>query len=206
MELIQPTTMFARLKGHKTTFHWSKPDQQTSNSPATVNGGKINLPGGITVDASCNTTITVSCLKQLYNAVGFVPSGTNGNQIGITGYLEEFANIADLQQFYADQVPEAVNTSFNFLSVNGICMYFLDDKIHLTADYQAVRILRIFQTQDRKQILTSNLHSVSRSRHLVLFGLPLACHLSFQTLVHPLIQTNHIPQPVLSLSFVILSA
>jgi hypothetical protein len=42
---------------------------------------------GVTVDASCNTTITVTCLKQLYNAVGYVPSGDSKNSIGITGYL-----------------------------------------------------------------------------------------------------------------------
>lgn len=71
------------------------------------------------MDASCNTTITISCLKELYNAVGFKPSATNGNKIGLTGYLEQFANIADLQSFYADQVPAAVNTSFTFVSVNG---------------------------------------------------------------------------------------
>lgn len=108
--------MFARLKGHKTTFHWSKPVEQTSASPDV---STITLPGGITVDASCNTTITISCLKELYNAVGFKPSATNGNKIGLTGYLGQFANIADLQSFYADQVPAAVNTSFTFVSVNG---------------------------------------------------------------------------------------
>ena len=32
--------------------------------------------------------------QELYNAVNFKPSGgKNGNEIGITGYLEQFANI-----------------------------------------------------------------------------------------------------------------
>lgn len=88
----------------------------TSSSPAQ---GKIVLPNGVSVDASCNTTITITCLKQLYNAVGFTPSATNGNQIGITGYLEQFANIQDLQLFFADQLPSALNSSFKFVSVNG---------------------------------------------------------------------------------------
>ena len=115
VELIQPTTIFSRTTRQKTTFRWSQ-TETTLGTEATT--GSITLPNGITVDASCNQTITISCLKQLYNAVGFVPKAKN-NQIGITGYLGEFANIADLQSFYANQVPAAVNSSFEFVSVNG---------------------------------------------------------------------------------------
>jgi tripeptidyl-peptidase-1 len=70
------------------------------------------------VDASCITTITISCLQQLYNFVGFKPS-SGGNSIGITGYLDEFANLQDLQSFYADQRPDALNSSYKYFSVNG---------------------------------------------------------------------------------------
>ena len=83
----------------------------------------INVPtaSGGHVDASCNGTITITCLLELYNAVGYTASAskTNPNKIGITGYLEEFASISDLQLFYADQRPDALNSSFNFISVAG---------------------------------------------------------------------------------------
>ncbi|KAH8118643.1 tripeptidyl peptidase A [Phellopilus nigrolimitatus] len=115
VELIQPTTMFSRMKKQKTTFRWSSHQEMPSPS----NGSRITLPNGVSVDASCNTTVTITCLKELYNAVGFNASATIGNQIGITGYLGQFANIADLQLFYADQRPDALNSSFNFVSVNG---------------------------------------------------------------------------------------
>ncbi|OCB85378.1 tripeptidyl peptidase A [Sanghuangporus baumii] len=114
VELIQPTTMFARIKKQRTTFRWS-----SHQDIPPFNHTKITLPNGISVDASCNTTVTIDCLLELYNAVGFNASGTIGNQIGITGYLEQFANIADLQLFYADQRPEALNSSFKFISVAG---------------------------------------------------------------------------------------
>lgn len=39
--------------------------------------------------------------------------------IGITGYLDQFANMEDLQLFYADQRPDALNSSFKVVSVNG---------------------------------------------------------------------------------------
>ena len=104
------------MKNQKSTIHWGTSQDALANPPS---GGTITLPSGITVDASCNTTITITCLKQLYNAVGFNASATVGNQIGVTGYLNQFANIADLQLFYADQLPQALNTSFKFVSVNG---------------------------------------------------------------------------------------
>jgi len=116
VDLIQPTTMFARMKKQKTTFRWS--EQQTT-SRVVSGSSTIQLPNGVTVDASCNQTVTISCLKELYNAVGFSASAKNGNQIGITGYLGEFANNEDLQSFYADQRPDALNSSFKFVSVNG---------------------------------------------------------------------------------------
>ena len=120
VELIQPTTMFSRMKSLKTTFHVN-PTALTSASVAAADAPPIKVPSasGGQVDASCNMTITISCLQQLYNAVGFKPAADNGNQIGITGYLEEFANIQDLQSFYADQLPAALNTSFETVLING---------------------------------------------------------------------------------------
>ncbi|KAI0252044.1 tripeptidyl peptidase A [Lactifluus subvellereus] len=117
IELIQPTTAFNRAKRQRTTFRFS-PVPETSTSLS--HDAKITAPDyGVTVDASCNTTITVSCLKQLYNAVNYVPYKTNKNAIAITGYLEEFANFDDLKLFYADQLPAAVNTSLDVVLING---------------------------------------------------------------------------------------
>ena len=118
IELIQPTTAFNRAKGQSTTSQFS-PDLDTANSSPSSDD-KIYVPGsGVTVDASCNTTITVTCLKQLYNAVNYIPKAAHNNSIALTGYVEQFANFADLQKFYAHQVPAAVNTSFDVVLING---------------------------------------------------------------------------------------
>lgn len=109
--------MFARLQRHKTLFRWSSPEQQTNSANLAP---FVDPVSGVTVDPTCNLTITLTCLRQLYNAVGYTPSAKVGNSIGITGYLEQFANIQDLQSFYADQLPEALNTSFEFISVKGL--------------------------------------------------------------------------------------
>ncbi|OBZ70390.1 Tripeptidyl-peptidase sed2 [Grifola frondosa] len=119
IELVQPTTMFSRMKSLKSTVRFS--DVEISSLAVNADQPPISVPSasGGKVDASCNETITITCIQQLYNAVGFTPSAKNGNQIGITGYLEQFANIADLQEFYADQRPDALNSTFKTILING---------------------------------------------------------------------------------------
>jgi tripeptidyl-peptidase-1 len=118
IELIQPTTAFNRAKAQRTTNHFMSLDTAASSQSS---GANITVPGyGVTVDASCNNTTTVSCLKQLYNAVNYTPKAPDKNAIALTGYLGEFANFADLQNFYKDQVPAAVNTSLNVVLINGL--------------------------------------------------------------------------------------
>jgi tripeptidyl-peptidase-1 len=41
------------------------------------------------------------------------------NKIGITGYLGQFANNADLQSFYEAERPDALNSTFQTVLVNG---------------------------------------------------------------------------------------
>ena len=143
IELVQPTTMFGRFKPEKSTIFGL--DAATELFDTASKALPLVLSAsGVTVDSSCNKTITVPCLLQLYNAVGYVPSNDPRNSIGITGYLvclltfkvflhvqiatfhfsqEEFANIQDLQTFYAEQRPDAVNSSFTFHSVAGWCFH-----------------------------------------------------------------------------------
>lgn len=151
IELVQPTTLFSRFRGLKTTFHFDHVDQ---SSTATPDAPAISVPSasGGQVDASCNTTVTVTCLKELYNAVGFTPLANDGNQVACTGYLEQFANLADLQSFYKDQVPAAVNSSFKLVSING--QPIVNDHEPINRPHlQAARTTR--PNQEQKQILVS---------------------------------------------------
>lgn len=123
--------MFGRFKGSKSTV---VSVEDAPDAPK-ISSSSIDIGGGIMVDPSCNTTITVNCLLQLYNATGYQAKGKGS--IGITGYLEENvslypsllskklptlglqANIQDLQTFFAEQRPDAVGTNFTFISVAG---------------------------------------------------------------------------------------
>lgn len=123
VEFVQPTTAFHRARGQRTTFRFSPAPKDSSISTE----ARIAVPGSaVTVHASCNATITVSCLKELYNLVNYVPKATKNNTIALTGYLGEFVSYSDVQRFYADQVPAAVKTSFDVVLINGKCVsYFL---------------------------------------------------------------------------------
>jgi len=73
----------------------------------------------LAVPASCGTTVTPACVRALYNTTAYVPKATATNKIGITGYLEEFANDADLQTFFKAFRPDAVGGTFTHVQVNG---------------------------------------------------------------------------------------
>ncbi|KAI0258481.1 hypothetical protein BC834DRAFT_911237 [Gloeopeniophorella convolvens] len=90
VELDHPTTAFNHARAQRAISRFSPTgDTSADASEAPASGAKITVPGsGATVDASCNTTVTISCLKHLYSAVGFVPKATEENAIALTGYLE----------------------------------------------------------------------------------------------------------------------
>ena len=114
---MQPTTSFARFRKQVSTL------STIEHAPAEIpssQGQIVDPVTGVVVDASCNKMITIKCLQQLYNAVGYEPLADGRNSIGITAYLEQYANIQDLQSFYREQRPDALNTTFKFLSVNGM--------------------------------------------------------------------------------------
>ena len=111
--------MFSRFKPQRSSISFID-DSDNATIPTITSGVALTNSDGSMVDPSCNKTVTISCVKQIYNAVGYNTSKSNGNHIGITGYLEQYANEADLQLFYRDQRPDAVGSSFNFVSIKGV--------------------------------------------------------------------------------------
>lgn len=101
IETIQPTTFF------------SQADLQSRH----VNGRL--KPRDPLVHGNCNRRIVPSCLQKLYNFAGYEPLPDIENSIAVTGFLEEYANFQDLQTFYAYFQPDALNSTFRFVSVNG---------------------------------------------------------------------------------------
>lgn len=134
IDVITPTTMFGTMRAMKSTSF-----VQSSVSPVPASEGvEESGPSGFSVPASCNTKITPDCLARLYGTKGYVPKATKKNAIGIAGYLDEFANDADLQAsilplnlnllininhnrqaFEKEFKPEAAGSGFTLVQLNG---------------------------------------------------------------------------------------
>ena len=80
VNVVAPTTYFSTTRSMRSTIHEVTPAALVSE-----------------VDVLCSVTITPTCLKDLYNTAAYTPKSTNTNKLGIVGYLEEYANRADLQ-------------------------------------------------------------------------------------------------------------
>ncbi|CCL99284.1 uncharacterized protein FIBRA_01300 [Fibroporia radiculosa] len=117
IEVVQPTTMFGRFKGMKATYHYA----DTERPSVDLSQPWIPIPSAYNgeVNASCNASITPTCLKELYNGVGYTPSATNANKIGITAYLGQYANFEDFHNFTAMFVPDAASSSFEVVYIDG---------------------------------------------------------------------------------------
>lgn len=95
VSVITPTTYFGGIHAMKSTS-FIKPAVSAEDLAAAL--VKPEVVGGLAaVPTSCNTVITPACLRALYNTTSYVPAATATNKLGIVGYLEEFANFADLQ-------------------------------------------------------------------------------------------------------------
>jgi tripeptidyl-peptidase-1 len=107
INLVSPTTYFGTTRSMRvTSFVKSK-------------GTASNLTSDVTPPSSCSRTITPTCLQDLYNTAGYVTTETATNKIGITGYLEQFASLADLASFVKEFLPKATNATFTLQEVNG---------------------------------------------------------------------------------------
>ena len=84
--------MFRRLPRHKSTIVSTGSDAVIAQYDP--DSTPIDSGFGVTVNPSCNSTIIVQCLQELYNTVGVVPSATN-NSIAIAagGILWDCLNL-----------------------------------------------------------------------------------------------------------------
>lgn len=79
VDVVAPTTYFSSTRSMKATSF------------------RVTEKPGSKATVSCANTITPTCLKDLYNTTAYTPKATSSNKLGIVGYLEQYANRADLQ-------------------------------------------------------------------------------------------------------------
>ena len=81
INVVAPTTYLGTIRSMRAT-HFAQPEIEAVSADA---------------PSDCDRTITPSCLRNLYKTIDYVPSSTSTNQLGIAGYLNQYANRADLQ-------------------------------------------------------------------------------------------------------------
>ena len=94
IDVISPCTYFGTVRSMKVTSFPHR--DSTLHNIVQDDTLASSVPEG-TLAPSCNTTITPACLRALYNTSGYVPISTNVNKLAVAGYLNYFANYADLQ-------------------------------------------------------------------------------------------------------------
>ena len=85
IDVVAPTTYFGTIHSMWATSFLQPDIKPVSNA--------VN----VAVPSSCSSTITPTCLRDLYNTSTYVPAATNVNKLGVAGYLGEFASTSDLQ-------------------------------------------------------------------------------------------------------------
>lgn len=95
--VVAPTTHFGTMRRMKTTSFVQDDAELITDEEAKKQVQSLGIGQLAAVPTSCNTQITPACLRGLYNTSAYVPQATDTNKLGVAGYLDEFANDADLQ-------------------------------------------------------------------------------------------------------------
>ncbi|OJT13117.1 Tripeptidyl-peptidase sed3 [Trametes pubescens] len=90
--------------------------------PAMVAPPKAKPAVNVTSDAvpaSCSSTITPACLQALYG-IPTTPATVSSNQLAVSGFIEQFANQADLRTFLSTLRPDLpATTTFTLQTLDG---------------------------------------------------------------------------------------
>ncbi|KAG6857498.1 hypothetical protein H0H87_002123 [Tephrocybe sp. NHM501043] len=105
IDLVTPTTYFGTTRSMRATS-FLEPITQAN---------KFNTAAA----SNCSTSITPACLRDLYHTAGYKPTQAHVNKLGVAGFLDEFANYADLQTFFKQLRPDAVGSNFTTVQING---------------------------------------------------------------------------------------
>ncbi|KAL0950223.1 hypothetical protein HGRIS_010210 [Hohenbuehelia grisea] len=129
--LVQPTTIFSRWSELKSSMFYENNGQVEKSLASSANrfyslddlqddgDNEDDEERIIAPHSDCTRTVTIDCLMRLYNAAGYRPNPRIDNSIGVTGFLENYANIEDMKTMFQHLHPAAARSAkFDFVSVN----------------------------------------------------------------------------------------
>ncbi|KAJ7628013.1 family S53 protease [Mycena polygramma] len=110
VNFIHPTVSFTPPMG-------SIPQFKAIRTKPTVVEDAANVSDS--VPQSCNSVITPACLQALYN-IPTKPATQSSNKLGVSGFINQWANLLDLQQFLGGHRPDiASTTAFTLQTLDG---------------------------------------------------------------------------------------
>jgi tripeptidyl-peptidase-1 len=102
IDIIDPTTFLGKTVAAVSSDpqyleFWAIPN--STKVPVSTPTKKDKTPTKRSIDAACSTSITPTCLKELYNTVGYTPSASSGSKVGFGSFLNQSAIYSDLFQY-----------------------------------------------------------------------------------------------------------
>jgi tripeptidyl-peptidase-1 len=110
IDLISPTTYFGKTAVAGSIVSFTTKDGVAVSSTESA-------PSQVSVDASCQTSVTPPCLKQLYSVGDYTPDPAAGSRIGFGSFLNQSAIYSDLAQF--EQHFDIPSQNFSVELING---------------------------------------------------------------------------------------
>lgn len=108
LDYVGPITLFTEPRAHKS-------DVISSKITLTKIDDMKNTDGQAGVPSSCNpAAVTNECLRDYYGTASYTPQAANKFHLGVSGFLEEFANFQDFSVFLKEQRPDAYKAGYNF--------------------------------------------------------------------------------------------
>ncbi|KAJ7739343.1 family S53 protease [Mycena metata] len=115
----------ASLQAHVDFFHPTTSFTRPLTSPKFTAIKKRDTPAADAapvsdaVPASCGTTITPTCLQAIYN-IPTTAATQSTNKLGVSGFIEQFANSADLKEFLTNfRTDISSSTTFTLQTLDG---------------------------------------------------------------------------------------
>ncbi|EIW61085.1 subtilisin-like protein [Trametes versicolor FP-101664 SS1] len=109
LDLVHPTITFADIKPLVPVVSAHREARVPVDSALVANA----------VPTTCDVDITPACLQDLYG-IPSTPATQSSNQLGVSGFIDQFANQADLETFLTKFRPDVSNsTTFNLKALDG---------------------------------------------------------------------------------------
>ncbi|EJF58006.1 family S53 protease [Dichomitus squalens] len=108
LDLVHPTVTFPNPYSHLPVFQ----------SPVKKTAEIQNFTAGA-IPSSCSSTITPACLQAIYN-IPTTAATESSNQLGVTGFIDQYANKKDLKTFLKKYRTDiSSSTTFTLQTLDG---------------------------------------------------------------------------------------